>query len=123
MSDKKDIQNWEQTAKNLLKSVMIQYGFNYDTLSERMGKMGVRNASGNNLKSKINRGSFSATFLLQALVAMGCDEISIKNLPVRKRFDSLFNVSEHSTHPPQRENHAVHETPADNYHGKEGGKR
>jgi len=77
--------DWEVGAKGLLKSEMLHREIDYAQLSKRMEKMGIPNTSPNNLKSKINRGSFSAAFLLQVLVAIGCDDINIKNLPIRKR--------------------------------------
>lgn len=76
--------NWEVAAKVLLKSEILHREISYAQLSERMEKMGIPNVSPNNLRSKINRGSFSAAFLIQAFVAIGCDDINIKNLPIKK---------------------------------------
>jgi len=85
MSYKFNKHDWEVAAKSLLKSEMLHFEVDYAQLSERMEKMGIPNISSDNLRSKINRGSFSATFLIQALIAIGCDDINIKNLPIRKR--------------------------------------
>jgi hypothetical protein len=85
MTKKLDKHDWEVAARGLIRSEMIHREMSYATLSERMEKIGVPNTSANNLKSKINRGAFSAAFLIQALIAIGCDEINIKNLPIRKR--------------------------------------
>ncbi|MEJ2407283.1 MAG: DUF6471 domain-containing protein, partial [Candidatus Thiodiazotropha sp.] len=85
MNKKYDKHDWETAAKNLLKSEMIHREFDYSRLSLQMRKLGFQNVSVNNLRSKINRGSFSAAFFIQALIAMGCEEINIKNLPIRKQ--------------------------------------
>lgn len=85
MNIKYDKHDWEIAAKGLLKSEMIHREFDYNRLSLHMQKLGFQNVSANNLKSKINRGSFSAAFFIQALIAMGCEEINIKNLPIRKK--------------------------------------
>ncbi|VAX11257.1 hypothetical protein MNBD_GAMMA26-859 [hydrothermal vent metagenome] len=77
--------DWEVAAKGLLKSEMIHREIDYVQLSRLLVKMGIPNASPDNLRSKINRGSFSATFLIQSLLALGCEEINIKNLPITKR--------------------------------------
>jgi len=92
MNKKTNKHAWEVAAKGLLKSEMIHREIDYTRLSERMVKMGIPNTSADNLRSKINRGSFSATFFIQALIALGCEEINIKNLPIIKR---LHNLTDH----------------------------
>lgn len=89
MSEIQNKHDWEVAAKGLLKSEMILREFDYTRLSTHLENMGLQNVSANNLKSKINRGSFSAAFFIQALIAMDCEEISIKNLPIRKKFPMI----------------------------------
>ncbi len=78
--------NWELAARGLLKSEMVRRDLSYGDLSDRLVQMGVEKASPNNLRSKINRGTFSAVFLIQALIAMGCDEVTIRDLPIYRQF-------------------------------------
>ena len=49
---------------------------NYDDLVLSLKKIGVDD-NANNLRSKINRGTFSASFLLQVLQAIGCRSLDI----------------------------------------------
>ena len=63
-------------ARNLVKGELARRGLNYDDLVLRLGKIGVDD-NANNLRSKINRGTFSATFLLQVLQAIGCKSLDI----------------------------------------------
>ncbi len=70
---------WDNLAKNLLKSELKKRGMNYEQLHERLAAIGV-NETVNNINRKINRGSFQFTFFLQCAAAIG-----IKNL----RLDEL----------------------------------
>lgn len=67
---------WVKRARNLLKAEMTRRGLNYDDLAARLNEMGI-NEKPENLRTKINRGTFSASFLLQALEAIGCKSLDI----------------------------------------------
>ena len=67
---------WDAHARNLVKGELARRGLNYDDLVLRLKKIGVDD-NANNLRSKINRGTFSATFLLQVLQAIGCKSLDI----------------------------------------------
>jgi hypothetical protein len=67
---------WDTRARNLLKGELVRRGLSYDDLVLKLKKIGVED-NANNLRSKINRGTFSATFLLQALQAIGCKSLDI----------------------------------------------
>lgn len=115
MSEKHKKHDWEVAAKGLLKSEMVQREFDYNRLSIHMENLGLQNVSANNLKSKINRGTFSAAFFIQALIAMGCEEITIKNLPIRKKLTTLPHPKDNSHHSAISESMAIHETPPGDY--------
>ena len=83
LPNKKD---WELAARSLLKGAMANHGIDYAELSRRMQAMEIENANTHNLRTKINRGSFSGAFLLQALIAIGVEELNIKKLPISKQF-------------------------------------
>ena len=62
---------WAKRARNLLKGELARRGISYSDLSARLRQIGVTDAP-ENIRNKINRGTFSALFLLQALEAIGC---------------------------------------------------
>ncbi len=76
MSEKtKDL--WAERARNLLKGELARRGLSYEDLAVKLQKIGVEE-NANNLRSKINRGTFSAAFLLQVLGAIGCTSLDVR---------------------------------------------
>jgi hypothetical protein len=75
MSEKTDY--WARRARNLVKGELARRGLSYDDLAEKLKKIGVED-NANNLRSKINRGTFSAALLLQTLEAIGCKSVDVK---------------------------------------------
>ncbi len=61
---------WAEETKRLLRAEMTRRGLTYEELSERLAAIGV-NDTAVNLRNKVARGRFSATFLVQCLTAMG----------------------------------------------------
>mgnify|MGYP006897503655 CR=1 FL=1 len=84
MTDDYNKHDWEVAAKSLLKTELARHNMGYRDLSVKMEEMGIPYSSPDNLKSKVNRGSFSAAFLIQVLIAIGSEQLDIKNLPIRK---------------------------------------
>ncbi len=68
--------DWAFHARNLLKGELARRGLSYEDLVEKLKQIGVDD-NVNNVRSKINRGTFSAAFLLQALTAIGCKSFEI----------------------------------------------
>ena len=68
--------DWAFRARNLLKGELARRGISYDDLAVKLQQIGVDD-NANNIRSKINRGTFSAAFLLQALTAIGCKSFEI----------------------------------------------
>jgi hypothetical protein len=68
--------NWDDKAKRLLKSELIKRGVGNLDLVELLREIGVEETKAS-IDSKISRGSFSATFLLQCLSVIGCHKIEI----------------------------------------------
>lgn len=67
---------WIAQARNTLKGELARRGISYEDLETRLKKIGVvENA--NNLRSKINRGTFGAFFFLQVLHAIGCKTVNV----------------------------------------------
>ncbi len=67
---------WSQRARNLLKGELARRGVTYSDLAVRLKEIGVKETP-ENIRNKINRGTFSAAFLLQALQAVGCKNLDI----------------------------------------------
>ena len=70
--------NWDDKAKRLLKSEMVKRGFTNADLVGLLNEIGVEETKAS-IDSKISRGSFSATFLLQCLTVIGCHKLEIED--------------------------------------------
>ena len=70
--------NWDDKAKRLLKSEMVKRGFTNSDLVGLLNDIGVEETKAS-IDSKISRGSFSATFLLQFLTVIGCHKLDIED--------------------------------------------
>lgn len=62
--------NWENAAKNILKSELKKRGMNYEQLRDKLAAIGVHE-SAYNINRKINRGAFRFIFFLQCASAIG----------------------------------------------------
>lgn len=70
--------NWNDKAKRLLKSEMVKRGFTNTDLVGLLNEIGIEETKAS-IDSKISRGSFSATFLLQCLTVIGCHRLEIED--------------------------------------------
>ncbi len=61
---------WAEDTKRLLRAEMARRGVTYEDLAEKLAAIGVEDTAVN-LRNKVARGRFSATFLVQCLTAMG----------------------------------------------------
>jgi hypothetical protein len=61
---------WADDVKRLLRAEMTRRGVTYEELSEKLAAIGVKDTAVN-LRNKVARGRFSATFLVQCLTAIG----------------------------------------------------
>jgi hypothetical protein len=68
---------WQESAKRLLQAEMARHGFNYKTLARDLGGA----ETDQSLMTRINRGTFSLAFFLQALRTMGTKTVDISHLP------------------------------------------
>jgi hypothetical protein len=69
--------DWNDKVKRLLKSELILRGISNSDLAELFSKVGIDETK-SSIDSKISRGTFSASFFLQALALIGCEKIEIK---------------------------------------------
>jgi hypothetical protein len=72
------MQHWDDKAKRLLKSEMVKRGFSNADLVGLLNEIGIEETKAS-IDSKISRGSFSATFLLQCLTVIGCRKLEIED--------------------------------------------
>lgn len=71
--------DWPSLTKGLLKGELKRRNVGYRELAEKLTAMGVPETE-RNLANKISRGGFTATFLLQCLVAIGVQTIRLDDL-------------------------------------------
>ncbi|HMV01636.1 MAG TPA: DUF6471 domain-containing protein [Chitinophagales bacterium] len=67
---------WEKEVKGILKSELARRGMTYEELCEKLEAIEVSEKP-ENINNKINRGTFSAIFLIQCLKAIGCENLKI----------------------------------------------
>ena len=67
---------WAEEVKRLLRAEMTRRGVTYEELSERLAAIGI-NDTAVNLRNKVARGRFSATFLIQCLSSMGARSLRL----------------------------------------------
>src|SRR4051794_29314910 len=70
--------DWQERVKRILKGELAREGVSYRELADRLRKMGVQDIGEANLKNKISRGTFSATFFFQCLAAIGTTALFLK---------------------------------------------
>jgi hypothetical protein len=69
---------WADKAKRLLRAEMVKRGVSYDDLAERLHQMGIEETSVN-IRNKVARGKFMASFLLECLTAMGVQVVRLED--------------------------------------------
>jgi len=73
---------WARSVRNLLKIELLRRDISYEQLSVLLSKEGIPDVTPHNLKNKINRGTYSAIFLIQVLKVIGCDSLDLKDFRV-----------------------------------------
>ena len=67
---------YEAKAANLLKAELKRAGVTYGQLVEKLAAIGVQEKEVN-IRNKLARGKFSASFLLYCLEAIGVDDLRV----------------------------------------------
>jgi hypothetical protein len=70
--------DWNSEARNVLKAALKRDGVSYVQLRDGLSALGLEETEAN-LRNKINRGTFSAAFLLQCFAALGNSNIWLGN--------------------------------------------
>ena len=68
--------DWNKHVVGILKAELKRRHMSYRDLAEKLEAIGVRDSE-RNITNKVNRGSFSAAFFVQCLVAIGCHTIRL----------------------------------------------
>ena len=71
--------DWRAEVKGLLKAELKRRGLSYADLADRLATIGI-DENERNISNKISRGTFSATFFVQCMAAMGVKTIHIDEL-------------------------------------------
>ena len=71
--------NWEQEARGILRSEMSRRRITYKILAARLEGMGLPETY-KSVASKVGRGTFSFTFFLQSMRAMGVRQVDLAPL-------------------------------------------
>lgn len=70
----------QDAVKGILKAELKRRGLTYADLVERLAEHGITETEPN-LRNKISRGAFTATFFVQCLVAIGCEVLQLPQDP------------------------------------------
>ncbi len=70
--------DWVAHTKALLRAEMVKRGVSYAGLVEKLAAIGIRETEAN-LRNKISRGGFTASFFMQCLTAMGVVSLRVED--------------------------------------------
>jgi hypothetical protein len=71
--------SWEERAKRYLKAELKRADVGYRELAERLHNHGMEESEAS-VANKLSRGTFPATFLLAALVAIGAETVKLEDI-------------------------------------------
>jgi hypothetical protein len=66
-----------ENAKGILKAELKRRNLTYADLVADLSKIGI-NETEANIRNKLSRGTFTAAFFLQCLLAIGCENVVLK---------------------------------------------
>jgi hypothetical protein len=69
---------WADKAKRLLRAEMVKRGVSYEQLADRLHEMGIEETPVN-IRNKVARGKFMASFMLQCLAAIGVQVVRLED--------------------------------------------
>lgn len=73
-------EEWAERAARHLKAELKRADLTYDQLAERMKKHGFKSESKSSIASKLSRATLPAHFFLAALVAIGCERVTLEDI-------------------------------------------
>jgi hypothetical protein len=69
---------WESQAQAILKAELKRKGITYAQLVEKLAAIGVQESEPN-IRNKLSRGKFTASFMLQCFEAIGCRTLDLRS--------------------------------------------
>ena len=69
--------HWAHALGRLVRIEMARLDWSYADLVRALGAVGVTEETERSVRAKVNRGTFSAAFLVQAMLAMGVREVRL----------------------------------------------
>ena len=72
-------QQWAERTKRFFKAELKRADVTYHDLAERLSKAGLSETKAS-IANKVSRGTFSASFLLASLKAIGCQNVRVEDL-------------------------------------------
>jgi len=87
-----------EIVKRLLKSELVKRGISIPKLIVLLNKEGLSETK-SSISSKINRGTFSATFFLQCLLVIGCRKFEIENCELNSKLSAKENWEKSNKYP------------------------
>ena len=76
MQETRTDREWEELVKGMLKGELKRRGVTYAQLAGKLADIGVMDSEPN-IRNKLARGKFTATFLIQCLEAIGAGSLRI----------------------------------------------
>jgi len=70
--------DWQALVKGLLKAELKRRNLSYADLAEKLAALGIKDNE-RNISNKIARGSFTAVFFIQCMMAVGCHTIHLED--------------------------------------------
>lgn len=70
--------DWNNVVKRIIKSELVKKGMSNNDLATLLNETGCQETKAS-IDSKLSRGTFSASFLLQSLYVLGCHKIEIED--------------------------------------------
>jgi len=67
---------WQDRVKGLLKAELKKKGVGYRDLADKLTAMGIPETE-RNISNKLSRGSFTAVFFVQCLIAIGVHTVRL----------------------------------------------
>ena len=69
-------EKWDARVKGILKAELKRRGVTYAQLAEKLATVGVTENE-RNIRNKVARGSFTAVFFVQCLLAIGAQRVEL----------------------------------------------
>lgn len=69
-------ETWNEKSTNILKSILTRRNIKYHELAIKLNALGIEETQGS-ISNKISRGTFSFTFFIQCMEALGIKEIRL----------------------------------------------